>query len=114
MDVLGTALSGMRAAEKRLEVSADNVANSTTEGAKAKTTNARALDNGGVIVDVSFRDPATVTAPAIDGSGTVELPNTSLDEEAVTQIQAVSAFKANVSVIKAQKEMDQSLLDIQA
>lgn len=114
MDVLGTALSGMRAAEKRLEVSADNVANSTTEGAKAKTTNARSAENGGVIVDVSFRDPATVTVPSTDGRGTVELPNTSLDQEAVTQIQATTAFKANVNVIKAQKEMDQSLLDIQA
>lgn len=114
MDAINTALSGLRAAEKRLEVSADNIANVNTEGAKAKEVGARTGDQGGVIVDIRVKDPATVTVPSLDGQGTTELPNTSLDQEVVNQVQAGVEVKANLRVITTQKNLDQALLDIQA
>jgi len=114
MDVLSTALSGIRAAEKRLEVSANNVANANTEGFEAKVATPRTLGDGGVIVDISTKDPATITAPALDGEGTVELPNVSLDQEAAAQVQTVADAKANARVIKTQRALDDALLDIEA
>lgn len=113
-NVFGIALSGLRAAETRIGTSANNVANVTTTGFEAKQVNARAADGGGVIVDIQNKNPASFTAPSPDGEGTIELPNVSLDEEVANQITAGYDFKANLKVIQVQKELDDSLLDIQA
>lgn len=108
-NVVSTALSGLAAAEQRLGVSANNVANGTTPGFEAKEAKARPLDGGGVIVDIQNKNPATLTGP--DGEA---VPNVSLDEEVANQITAGYDFKANLKVLQVQKEMDQALLDIQA
>lgn len=113
-DVYSTALSGLRAAETRLGVSANNVANISSEGFEAQSAVARPQDGGGVIVDIRAKDPATLTAPSPSGEGTVQVANVSLDEEAVNQVSAGYDFKANLKVIEVQKSLDEALLDIQA
>lgn len=114
MNVYGVALSGLNAASARIGVSANNVANSTTEDFQAKQATARPLDGGGVVVDVKTKNPATVPAPALGGEGTVQLPNVSLEQEVVNQVSASYDFKANLKVLEVQKELDKALLDIQA
>lgn len=108
-NILGTALSGLQAAETRIGVSANNVANSTTPGFEAKTVTARAAENGGVIVDIRNSNAATLRGP--DGE---QASNVSLDEEVVNQVRAGYDFKANLKVIETQKELDKALFDIQA
>lgn len=113
-DVYGTALSGLQAAGTRLAVSANNVANSTSTGYEAEEAVSRAQENGGVIVDIRSKNPATLTAPSPDGEGTVEVPNVSLDEEVISKVSAGYDFKANLKVVETQKKLDKALLDIQA
>ncbi len=114
-DVFGIALSGLKAAETRIATSAYNVANISTQDARAKEATGRTLGDGGVIVDVTDRNPATVQVPSPDGSGDVQnLPNVSLDQEVATQVNAKSEFQANLKVMQAQRKLDEALFDIQA
>ncbi len=50
--------------------------------------------------------------PAADSEGLVALPNVSLEEEFVVQLQAKTAYKANLAVLKTQEEVLGSLLDV--
>lgn len=96
--VLDIALTGLQAASTRIGVSANNVANSTTPGFKADEVVQSSQENGGVIVDVR--------STGVEG--------VSLDQEVANQLVASYDYKANLQVIKTQKELDQSLLDITA
>lgn len=112
MDITSIALSGLNAAEKRLANSANNIANASTPNFKATDAVQESVDGGGVRVDIVERDPATVTVPTEDG--TQELPNVSLEQEVVTGLTATYDYQANAKLLKTQKELDKSLLDIQA
>ena len=50
--------------------------------------------------------------PGADSEGLVALPNVSLEEEFVVQLQAKTAYKANLAVLKTQEEVLGSLLDV--
>lgn len=113
-NVYNTALSGLNAAQTRLSVSAQNVANSSTEGYRALSATARSVDTGGVIVDVRTSTPPSFSVPNPNGQGTIDVPNVSFEQEAINQIQASNEFSANLSVIRAQQRLDDALLDITA
>jgi flagellar basal body rod protein FlgC len=114
-DVYNTALSGLNAAQTRLNVSANNIANLTTPDAPAKEAVARSVQVGGVVVDVRDKSPATIAVPSSDGGGdTIQLPNVSLEQEVTKQLTASYDYKANLKIIKTQRDMDRSLLNIQA
>jgi len=88
LNALSKAFAGLQASSRKLESSANNVANLSTPGFRA---------NRGV-----------ETAK----SGPVEPSNVDLAKEAVAQITAVHAFKANANVIKAVDKMTGTILDI--
>jgi flagellar basal-body rod protein FlgC len=105
--VLPIAVSGMAAAQKRLEVSARNVAISSglPEDAPPEVQAAFAalrIDQ----VEISGGGTASVV--------TQEPPGTEVDlaNEAVQQMVARYTFAANAKVAKAAGEMQKSLLDI--
>lgn len=50
--------------------------------------------------------------PGADSEGLVALPNVSLEEEFVVQLQAKTAYKANLAALKTQEEVLGSLLDV--
>lgn len=108
MDVFSTALSGLNAATTRIANSANNIANARTPDFKATDAVQRSVDNGGVIVDIRERNPSQVETA--EG----KLPNVSLEQEVVNSVQAENNYLANLRVLKVQKELDKSLLDIQA
>lgn len=113
VDVSAVALSGIYASEKRIAVAADNVANLQTPGFAAKDVVQSANAGGGVNAQVQPRSPATV--PAVDNEGKeTTLPNASADEEVVAAQTATYTAKANLKVLQVQKQLDKSLLDIQA
>ncbi len=124
--VFDIAVSGLRAQSRRLEISADNVANVLSLGVHPDPALAKpeaftpqrtafvANAYGGVEAKaVPVTPPAYLSLqpnhPDADADGLV---NVSLEREMVNQIQALRMFEANVKVIQTQDRMLGALLDI--
>jgi flagellar basal-body rod protein FlgC len=131
MSVINIAASGMAAAMARLNVSAQNVANSQSNGAlpdfqAANGTTAAVptayaplqlsqfslplSQGGGVQTQVSTSPNLQQTAydPSAsyaDARGLVATPNVDPAIEAVNQIEALNQFKASVNLFKVGEEM---------
>ncbi len=105
MDVTSIALSGLNAAERRLANSANNIVNANTPGYTPTDLAQTAQNNGGVRTDTVQRQPQTPEG---------DEPRVSLEQEVVNAQMATYDFQANLQVMKKQREMEQSLLDIQA
>jgi flagellar hook protein FlgE len=92
--------SGLQAAQLRLDASANNVANMNTPGYRRQAVAQQAVaDSAGVRATVQRQQQADGVA---------------LEKEAVEQMSATYAFKANLQTIKTQDEMMGSLLDVKA
>jgi len=92
------ALSGMSAAQTRLQTSAHNVANLATDGFKRQDTLQTAQAEGGVRTAVRESSQA----------------GNALEQDVVNQLQAKNSFIANLSVFKAADRMAGALLDTRA
>ncbi|HBS55192.1 MAG TPA: hypothetical protein DEA38_05635 [Stenotrophomonas sp.] len=95
MNVMETALSGMRAAQQGVQVAAHNVANLATPDAQRLQLQRSPVEQGGVETTVSAADPDP-TAPLGD---------------LLAARAEVVAFAANATVIRRQDQMLGSLLD---
>lgn len=134
VDAISIALTGLTAQKQRLSASASNIANVLTSGkvpeAGGSSTVYRPLrtqltplqsdgQGTGVRADVTSDengytvvfDPTSVYA---NSAGEIAVPNVDLNTEMVNITETKMAFKADLSVIKVAKEMDQALLDILA
>ncbi|APW38842.1 hypothetical protein RD110_17860 [Rhodoferax koreense] len=96
--VSAISMSGMQAAETRLQASAHNIANSATEGFHRQEVVQAAEAGGGVQTQVA-RAPSPGDAPIAD---------------ALDQIAARQDFLANLSVFKTGNQMLGRLLDAKA
>ena len=103
MDVVGIALSGLRAASAGLTVQAGNVANQLSDGDKAKRVDLVAEASGGVRVSGVSADPT----PAGPGGSNVDLAT-----EAVQGMSLELLYKANLKVLRTQSELDKATLDL--
>ncbi len=92
------ALSGLTAAQRRLEVSARNVANSETDGYRRVGVETTAHAGGGVVLEA-------------DGTERV-LSSTNIATEQVARVKASNAFAANLKVLETALEMDDAILDL--
>jgi len=131
--ILSIATSGMFAAEQRLQVSAENVANANSDGPSpsasasvqsqyppayaAQQVTQVADADGGTAAVVTNAQPATVaaydpTAPYADSSGQVAAPNVDIANELMQQQTAQIAFMSNAQVASVYSQMMQTLLDI--
>lgn len=124
LSAVGSALSGLQAASKRIQVSADNVANQySTKTIK----NGQILDQpyipqiaqqvshsgGGVQVITKDATPATIPVQdQYDPGQLVDYPNVDVATELVNQRIASYDYKANLKTLKVAHEMEQNLLDI--
>lgn len=97
--VSSISLSGMNAAQTRLQVSAHNIANLNTQGFTRQEVTQSTADGGGTL--------ATVRSSA-NGAGN------SLETDMVQQLGAKNTYLANLSVFKANNAMLGTLLDISA
>ena len=102
---LFSAVSGLRTASRSLQSSADNVANLRTPGFQKSRVVTSDVVSGGTQVSGIIRDPS----PGPEGGSNVDIT-----EEAVNQILAKTAFKANANVIRTADEMIGTILDIKA
>jgi flagellar basal-body rod protein FlgC len=136
MSVFDIALSGMAAATARLNVTAQNVANTDTVGPVGSAPNSPGpaappayaplqlvqfstpISEGGG-VETAVQTSANPTSTAYDPSsayanaqGLVADPNVDLAMEAVNQIEAITQFKASLNVIKTGDEMLRAALKL--
>lgn len=126
--VFSTALSALTAQSKRLEVSADNIANLRSTGVRPGTAPQAgeyvprqvalsSLSGGGVEAKVVPVNPAGYLAaepgaPDAGADGLAARPNVSLERELVTQIEALRTFQANLKVIETENRKLGDLLDL--
>lgn len=129
------ALSGMKAAARRLEVSASNVANISSTGALPNANGTvpagaprayaplelvqTATAGGGTQTTVTTATPSTITVsdPQVsfaNQNGLVAAPNVDLTLELVSQVIASDSYAANATVMKADDRMTKMLLNITA
>src|SRR5689334_19247481 len=124
--IYAIALSGLNAASRRLEVSASNVANIDSDGtvpdpktgAVGTPAPYQPLDvaqepevTGGTLANVTSRQPPYTVqyspgSPYADQNGLVGAPNVDLATEAVNQITAINAYKANLKVLQVADDLD--------
>lgn len=90
--------SGMAAAQRSLDASAQNIANQGVAGFRRQQVDLRSVDGGGVDAGVT----------------TADRPGDDLVADMVQQKVALYAFKANARVLKTQDEVLGSLLDTTA
>jgi flagellar basal-body rod protein FlgC len=131
--ILSIAASGMSAAEQRLQVSAQNIANANSDGPlpsasasvqsqypaayAAQQVNQVANADGGTSALVTNAQPPTVTAydptaPYADASGNVAAPNVDMTYELMQQQTAQLSFMSNAQVASVYSQMMQTLLEI--
>jgi flagellar basal-body rod protein FlgC len=125
---ISTAITGLFAAGKRVEASANNIANAQSEGSldpnspnqpyQAQTTVQKAVgESGGVAAYNIPKNPSVVgvydpNSPFADANGNIGVPNVDLAEEAVNLKLAEISYKANLATIKTASEMSDALLNI--
>jgi flagellar basal-body rod protein FlgC len=130
MSTASIALSGMLAATTRLNVAAENIANTNTSGAipgsdapagsPAPATPRRdtvETSVGGTKAVINDVNPAYITShdptsPYANSKGDVAQPNIDLGTEIVNAVNARYQFAANALVFKISDRMQQDLLDI--
>jgi flagellar basal-body rod protein FlgC len=125
--------SGLNVATLRLQVAANNIANSLSDGPMPDAANAAAFPaaytplhvdqtgvvGGGTRATVNQVSPAAVstfdpTAPFADSNGMVASPNVDLASEIVQLMLARYSFAANAQVIRTDAQMSAALLNITA
>lgn len=114
ISAIHTALSGLAAVGKQIEVAAHNVANLNTDGFKKSRTEFVEVETGGVLPVVK-KDDASGPTVLRDTSGnqfSVELSNVDLGEETVQQIVAQRSFEANVQTIQTGNSLLGSIIDL--
>ncbi|HSL02224.1 MAG TPA: flagellar basal body rod C-terminal domain-containing protein [Nitrospiraceae bacterium] len=109
-----SALSGLSAFSRQIEVTAHNAANVMTDGFKKSRTEFIAVETEGVLPVVLKDDSAgpTVLRDSGYGSTQVELSNVDLGEEAVNQIIGQRGYEANLQAVKTADDMLGRILDI--
>jgi flagellar basal-body rod protein FlgC len=128
ISAINTALSGLNAASRRLENSANNIANqfSTSTSLNGQRVDKPytpqqikqvTLEAGGVATVTTDKDPASVSYfdpsnPQANEQGLVAFPNVDTAQELIGQQVAAYDFKANLKTIETANKMQQKLLDI--
>ena len=117
INVIGSvynAFSGLSAFQKKMDVTANNVANVDTDGFKKSRTIFQEGSNSGVTVSIQQVDTPGGFREVIRNGGIeeVESSNVDLAEELTDTISTTVAYSANTKTIKVQDEMLGSVLDI--
>lgn len=106
-----TAASGIAAAQRKLEVSAHNIANLNTDEFKKGRVSQEESVTGGVETHVGRVSERGHVRQTPEGD-LVEGSNVNLAEEMVTLLEAEHSLKANINALETADEMERSLLDI--
>jgi len=112
-EAINTALSALRANFRKLDVTANNIANAGTHDFKKSRASLEEAAPAGVQVTLSRVETPGVPLPPDEIPGERhEMSNVSLEEELVELITTQHAVAANAKTIRADDEMQGALLDI--
>ncbi len=117
MDItFNTAVSSIRAHERKMGTTANNVANVNTNGFKRERAVLQEGANGDVQVRVRREDTPTPTDPLAPDAPDVEksLSNVDLADEMPSLVSTSVGYKVNLQVVRARDDMIGNLLDIMA
>jgi flagellar basal-body rod protein FlgC len=114
ISAIHTALSGLTAFGKQIEVVAHNIANVNTDGFKKSKTEFVEIPSGGVLPVIEKDDSSgpTILRDTDRNQTMVELSNVDLGEEAVQQIMAQRSFEANLQTLRMGDVLLGSILDL--
>lgn len=109
-----TALSGLTAFGKKVEVTAHNVANVNTDGFKKLQTDFIEVPVGGVEATVRQDDSpgALVLKDTPPGPAQVDVSHTDLGQEAVNLIVSQRGLEANLTMLRTADQVLGTVLDI--
>lgn len=108
------AMTGLSAFRKKMDVTANNIANVDTDEFKKSRVNVEENAHGGVTAQVQqINTPGPIKETIRnDTIEEVEASNVDLAEELTEMIPTQTAFGANLKTISTEQEMLGSLLDI--
>ena len=112
-EAINTALSALRATFRKQDVTANNIANTNTQGFKKSKAAFEETSPAGVKVTISqVETPGTSLPPdEVIGEGH-QMSNVSMEGELIDLITTQHAFAANIDTIRTEDEMQGTLLDI--
>ncbi len=109
MDITRTALDAFG---KKVDVTANNIANANTDGFKKSRAILQEGNPSGVIVSISKVDSPGAPIPANDENQEMhEFSNVNIAEEMVNLTTTQHAYQANLKSLKTEDEMLGSLFD---
>jgi len=110
--ITGIAQSGLDAAARRVDVSANNVANALTDGFVPSRVSSADLAGGGVTTSVAKAlDPV---AEARADQAMLAPSRTDLVTEIVAQSEAARLYQANLASLKTADELFEAALELKA
>ena len=114
IDATETSLSALRAFEKKMDVTANNIANALTDEFKKSRVTMEDKSPGGVkaVIDRVTTQGFPKETVRDGDSMTVESSNVDLSEELPQMVITRTAYGANLKTLKAQDDMMGTLLDI--
>lgn len=105
---LSTGISGMKAYQRALDSSANNIANVQTGGYQAQVPRFQENENGGVRVEISQESRAL----AAQDYPNTDINTVDLATELTNNIQFKAGFELSAKLVKATDEILSSLLDL--
>ena len=114
INATGISVSALNAFQKKLDVTADNVANVLTDGFEKSRVTFQEKASGGVnaVVDRVEISEIQEKTTGDDERATVQSSNVDFSEELTNIISTTAAYKANLTSVKTQEDMTGALLDI--
>ena len=114
ISALNGTISALSAFVTKLGVTADNIANTNTDGFKRNRAYLHEDDNGGVRVEIKRDESPGLRYDVIENGEKVEkeTSNVNLAEEIPDLMLTKRAYQANLKTVDTQEEMLGSLLDI--
>ncbi len=110
---LSTPLSGLKDSQTRVQVTAHNTANVSTDAFSRQQVTSVESPRSGVRTSVATVD-LTPQSRAIAGSLPGAQNNVNLVSETVNRIAAQRSFESNARVVRTQDQLARSLLDLTA
>ncbi|MGB0911821.1 MAG: flagellar basal body rod C-terminal domain-containing protein [Nitrospirales bacterium] len=111
---ISSSLSGLTAAQTKINTAANNIANANTPEFKKSRTISEDVSSGGVQVSLdrlNGQDPVALQE-STEGLDEVEFSNVNLEEELISVLSAQRSYESNLNAIALQDEALGSLLDI--
>jgi flagellar basal-body rod protein FlgC len=113
-DAFNAALSALGAFFRKVDVTANNIANLNTNNFKKSRVDIEEACPSGVKVSISRVNTPGDSLPLSEINQNQETSNVNLAEELVTLITTEHAVSANIKTITAEDEMQKTLIDIVA